>query len=48
MQMLCEIPKGSDVFLWHKRLISTYFLWHKRLINFYDINTFDGKNAEAF
>ena len=23
--MLCEIPKGSDVFLWHK-----HFLWQPR------------------
>ena len=35
--MLCEIPKGSDVFYG----ISTFFLWHKHLI-------FYGKHAEAF
>ena len=36
MQMLCEIPKGSDVLIG----ISTF--------NFYGISTFYGKNAEAF
>ena len=29
VQMLCGIPKGSDVFMAY---VSTYFLWHKRLI----------------
>ena len=46
MQMLCEIPKGSDFFfLWHKRLI---FMAYKGLLNFYGISTLHGKNAEAF
>ena len=36
MQMRCEIPKGSDVFFWHKHLnfygISVSFLWHKHFL----------------
>ena len=45
MQMLCAIPKGSDVFSWHK---PKHFVFMAQALNFNGISTFYGKNAEAF